>query len=100
MMMTGYLGVSILDRYKARQTSYPFSAVCGIVLPVRPIMNVRSLLPTLENVLVGSLIDLFDLIAAEDDSLNCPVVMFNVVNLCSHRCNDTEIVASTLHTPP
>src|SRR5690242_18850409 len=63
-------------------------------------MDIRSLLSTLKDVLVGSLINLLHLISAEDNSLYRPVVMLHVVNLRSDGCDDTEVVASSLHTPP
>ncbi len=63
-------------------------------------MDVCGLLSTLQDVLVRSLVNLLDLVTAEDNSLNRPVRMLNVVNLGSDGCDDTEVVASALHTPP
>jgi len=80
--------------------SYSLGIVSCIVLPVRPVMYVRGLLPTLKNVLIGCIVDLLDFITTEDDRLDCPVVVLDVVHLCGNGCNDTEVVASPLHTPP
>jgi hypothetical protein len=83
-----------------RQSSYPLSAVSCIVLPVSPIMNVISLLSILDDVFVDSIINLLDLVTAEHDGLDRPIVMCNIINLRSNRCDDTEVVSSSLHTPP
>jgi hypothetical protein len=63
-------------------------------------MDIRGLLSILENVFVGSLVNLLELVTAEDNSLNRPVIMLNVVNLGCHGRDDSKIVACPLHTPP
>jgi len=80
--------------------SYSLGIVSCIILPIRPVMYIRGLLSILEDILVGRLVDLLDFVTTEDNSLNCPVVVLDVVHLCGNGCNDTEVVASPLHTPP
>ena len=63
-------------------------------------MDIRGLLSTLKDVLVGRFIDLLDFVATEDNSLDRPVVVLDVVDLCGNRRNDAKVVASPLHTPP
>ena len=99
MMMTGCLQVSECS-FLRNVKSYPLSIVSCIILPVRPVMYIRRLLSTLKNVLVGGLIDLLDFVTTEDDRLDRPVVVLDVVDFCGNGCNDTEVVASPLHTPP
>ena len=80
--------------------SYSLGIVSCIILPIRPVMYIRGLLSILEDILVGRLVDLLDFVTTEDNSLNCPVVVLDVVHLCGDGCDDTEVVASPLHTPP
>jgi hypothetical protein len=98
--MTGYFRVSLRGCVTNHQQLYLLTVDCCIVHPIGPNVQVRSLLATLKNVLVGSIINFLDLVSAKHDSINGPISMLDVVNLGSDRCYDAEVVARTLHTPP
>jgi len=98
--MTGCFQVSEYRQFENRHMSYLLGIVSCIILPVRPVMYIRGLLSTLKNVFVGGLVDLLDFVTTEDDRLDCPVVVLDIVHLCCNGCDDAEVVASPLHTPP
>lgn len=50
--------------------------------------------------LVGSLVDSLDLVATENNGLDCPVCVLDVVDLRCNGCDDTKVVAGSLHSPP
>lgn len=56
----------------------------GIVQPVRPLVDVGGLGSVLDDVLVGGIVDLLDLVAAEDSGLNRPVGVLDGVDLAGH----------------
>jgi hypothetical protein len=73
-----------VDRYvwlSAEHLSYLLCIERCIVQPIGPVDDIRALGSVLEEVLVGSLVDGFDLVAAEDDGLNRPVLVHDIVDL-------------------
>jgi hypothetical protein len=50
--------------------------------------------------LVGCLVNLLNLIATEDESLNSPVAMLYLIDLRSDRGNDAEVLTGSFHGPP
>lgn len=71
----------------------------GNVEPVRPVDHIRRLGTILQEVIVGSLVDLLDLGPAEDESDDGPVRVHNVINLRGDGGDDAEVLARTLHRP-
>lgn len=62
-------------------------------------MDVGALRPVLNKVLVGCLVNSLDLVAAEDDCLNRPVGMLDVIDFARHRRDDAKVVTSPLESP-
>ena len=60
-------------------TTYILWIGLRIVNPVRPVDDTFRLLP--EKVLIGGLVKLLDLLTAEDQGLNSPVTVLDVVDL-------------------
>lgn len=71
-----------------------------VVLPVGVVLDIIGLGAVLEESLAGSLVDGFELAAAEDDGLDRPVWGHNIVDLCRGRGDNTEVLASAEHSPP
>ena len=61
--------------------------------------DIHGLGAVVGKLVVGDLVDLFDLVSAEDKSLNRPIGMLDVVNLGGDGCDDAEIVTGTLESP-
>lgn len=70
------------------------------VQPVGPVVDVLSLLSVLGEEVVGSFVDLLDLITSEHEGDNGPIAVLNVINLGCDGGDDAKVVAGTLHTPP
>lgn len=81
-----------------RQVTYVVGVGVRVVEPVRPVDDALRLLP--EEMVIGSLVNLGDLVTTVDDGLDGPVAVLNVVDLDSGRGDDAKVVASTLHSPP
>lgn len=81
-----------------REVTYVVGVGVRVVKPVRPVDDTLRLLP--EEMVVGSLVNLGDLVTTVDEGLDGPVAVLNVVDLDSGRGDDTKVVASTLHSPP
>jgi hypothetical protein len=71
-----------------------------VILPVRPVVDISTLLAVLHDVLVGSLVNGLDLVTTEDNGLDRPIRAHDVVDLGSDGSDDAKIVASSLHAPP
>ena len=85
---------------KVQQLTYLVGIKCRIVQPVRPVDDIRTLRSALDYILVGSLVDGLDFVTAEDDGFDRPVWCHDVIHLGRNGCDDTEVVACTLHSPP
>lgn len=72
----------------------------GDVEPVRPVDEVHGLSAVLEEVLVGGLVDGLHLIAAEDERVNCPVGVLDIVDLGGHRSHNAKVMACSIQSPP
>lgn len=72
-----------------------------LVQPVRPI-DEPGLLPAMlpQEMLIGGTVHLLDLVPAEEERLNRPVDVLDAVDLGRDRCDNAEIVARALESPP
>jgi hypothetical protein len=70
------------------------------VKPVRPVDQISRLSTILEDVFVGDLVELLNLVALESQTFKCPVLMLNVISLRGDGSDDAEVVASSLQSPP
>ena len=70
------------------------------VEPVGPVNQVSRLSAILEDVLVGNLVELLNLVALESQTFKCPVLVLNVISLRSDGSDNAKVVASSLQSPP
>lgn len=70
------------------------------VEPVRPVDDTFRLGTVFQEVVVSSLIDGLNLIAAKGERFDCPVAVFDVEDLGGEGGDDAKIVTGTLHRPP
>ena len=63
-------------------------------------MDVHGLLATLKDVFVESIINILNLVTAEDNGLDRPIAMLDVVNFGGGGRDNSEVVAGALHAPP
>jgi hypothetical protein len=72
----------------------------GNVQPVRPVDKTHGLSAVLEKVIVGSLVDSLDFIATEDERVNRPVGVLDIIDLGGHRGHNAKVVTCSLESPP
>jgi hypothetical protein len=58
------------------------------------------LLAVFEDILVGGIVQLLNLVALESHDLKSPVLVLDIVDLGCNRGDDAEIVTSSLNSPP
>ena len=84
-----------------RQVIYVLGVGVRVVEPVRPVDDTLRLLP--EEMVVGSLVNLGDLVTTVDDGLDGPVAVLNVIDLDSSRgdvCEQGSPVRNMTLPPP
>lgn len=91
---------SVNVMHDSRSGTHVSGVHAGNVEPVGPVDQIGRLGAVLQEVVVGSLVNFLDLGTAEEQGLNGPVPVLNIVDRGGQRGDDTEVVAGTLHRPP
>lgn len=69
-----------------------------VIDPIGPVDNTLGLLS--EQMFISSAVDVLNLVAGEDESLNRPVTMLDVVDLRCDGSDNSKVMTGSFHSPP